>query len=518
MPKIKETLQETTQSIRRPVAHSVAQLILSYTGLDSSEIEIVDTNYASATAIPGSKLHGTGRSADKKFGGHSKLTLEYNEKYLEDNITSTAVAWRDNPCLFNDRDLVVDIRPIYARAEMTLNIQYRARSATLAQQWIDDIRHRVSAERAELPLTVNYRYDIPYHFMLRLAHIYECREKVAGFGDTFTEWLRKIADKSITTSSDSAGNNTVFSVSEIQTNVIGWFDFAVAPEAERNDENGTHTINFSFTFSYDKPIAVIMSHPIIVHNQLLDSRFLPNPAPYVIDESGAAMTITARALATVRNQSGVGPRPWVHPLGGIVYPSYDDWNPTTKPRWLQNIFTTIVTVDQNDPLLVCNLNDLPGFKLKPEFIEFIRKYPKYVFDQTYSPLVIVFFSGETRWSPEDLWIDEDLNIRAKSTISLRIIHHLMIGLSLDLSLLTTEGRRILREDGPIALTFLKAIDPTLESRGLLPKLLGGKVISKLDFHDTLMEIRTTDPVYLTRHNYPWHLVGYFLTEVSSGDS
>lgn len=518
MPKIKQTLQETTQSIRRPVAHAVAQLLMSYTGLDSNSVEIVDTNYAPAATIPGGKVHGEGRSVENKYSGHSRMTLEYNERYLEDEITSTAVSWRDNPCLFEDRSLVMDVRPIYARAEMTINIQYRARSATLAQQWIDDIRHRVSAERAQLPLTVNYRYDIPIEFMVLLAHLYEKREAVAGYGETFTQWLRQIADQSITTSSDSAGNNTVFSAAEVQTNVIGWFDFAVAPEPERNDENGTHSINFSFTFSYDKPIALIMTYPIIVHNQLLDPRFLPNPAPYTIDESGAAMTITARALANVRNQTGVGPKPWTHPLGGIVNPSFDDWLPSTKPTWLQNIYTTVITVDPNDPQLICNLNELPGIKIKPEFLEFIRKNPKYVFDQTYSPLVLMFFSGESRWAREDLWIDDELNVRAKSVISLRLIHHFMFGLSLDLSLLGPEGRKTLRESGPVAIEILKAVDPTLEQQGLLPRLLGGKVISKLDFHETLLAIRTTDPIYLTRHNYPWHLVGNFIMEFSNGDS
>ena len=38
--------------------------------------------------------------------------------------------------------------------------------------------------------------------------------------------------------------------------------------------DGGRIVNFEYTFHYDKVTAMIMRYPIVVHNQLIDERFL----------------------------------------------------------------------------------------------------------------------------------------------------------------------------------------------------------------------------------------------------
>lgn len=506
MPVRKELIVDTIGTIRRPVVVSVVKTLMQYTGLNYKNIEIQDSTHTPVTALPGSKTHDTGHSKDNQFDTRRKFMLGYTEQAVDSEVLATSVFWRNNPYIFVDPKLAVTLEPTYVRKRVNLTVEYRASSETEAEQWRNDILEKVSMERAELPMEVSYNYPIPFPLLEIIANIHTNREFTAGYGDTLAEYIANHAHKGLTTTTNPGGEQYAFTFAETQTEILGWFDFTHEVEVQRNNQNGTVTASFGFTFEYDQPIGMVLRYPMLVHNKYLDKKYLGNAIPWFIDESGAAMTVNMRAQRLIR---GTRKQTWTHPIGGIVMPSIDDWIPSELPNYQQNLFTCTVIIDTNDPYLVGNIRNLPGFALKDIYVDYLLEKPREAFSLSRSPIAIFLFTGKDKWAAEDLTIDEKGFIRTTKAMDVRKVHHFMIAITTDLTTIGECYRERLRKNGKMFLEIVKAIAPYIPEHEL-PKLLGGKVISKLDYHDVMMKIRTTDSTYLTRENRCWFTVGSFL--------
>jgi len=504
MPAVVKTIAETTQAITRPVVMGAIDLLKKYTGIKESVVVQVFTN-SNAAALPGTQINA-GDGADRKFDAHEKIKADYTEEYDDTDALTAPTNWRDNVPIFLDQPLQVFLRPVYVKAKVDIRMEYRFTNEAAAQRWLADIRTYVSMERAELPMELEYSYQIPTAELVVLAHIHELRENVAGYNQTLTEWFREKFDDRVTVQKTNSEKGHQFSVQERQGGILGWFDFTMPPQPERNDTNGTWIAQFGFTFVYDKPISVMLNYPVMVHNQIVDSKYRKDPTPYTLTEQ-RLMNISRRAYEKL---PFTRPREWQHPIGGIVVPSYDDWLPTKFDSATTSVFTTIIMVDSEDPYQIANLQEMGNWEINPILLEWVRENKKSVFKLNMSPFVIEFYSENTRWTPEALYLDESLNLRSVTPLSERQRHHLRFAMVSDLSVLSEPYARILRNSGKVCIEVLKIVDPTLEPRGFIPRLRGGKMVAPLDWSKAVSAIGTTDPTWKTRPEYRRMTVGQFI--------
>lgn len=507
MPTIVKTIAETTQAITRPVVMDAIKLLKDYTGI-GRDVEIQVFTGANAAATPGSVLNN-GNGDKVRFDSHAKVYADYTERVKETEILTIPTNWRDAVPYFLDESLEIFMRPIYAQAEVVLSIRYRCPNEAAAQRWINDITTRMAMERSNLPLELTYSYQIPEEFLLAAAHFHDLREQQAGYGQSFVEYLRECFDDKVTVEGTMADKGHQFSVKETGIRILGWFDFTTPPQAERNDTNGTWVASFDFTFVYDKPIATIMNHPIVIHNQIVDDQYHRNPMPYNPEHYAQA----GWSRRYYDNIAFADTRGYQHPIGGVVMPSFDDWNPGNFSQYTTSAFTTLVFVDNDDPYQICNLRELGVWELNPIFIDWIHSNRKAVFKEQMSPLVIEFYTGNDRYTPEGLYLDDQLNLRSVTPLEERKQHHLRIALTTDLTRLSAPYRAALCKDGKACLEFLRVIDPTLEARGYLPRLRGGKLVGRLDFDRAISAIGTTDPYYRTAPERRWFRVSQFVIYV-----
>lgn len=511
MPTIVRTIAETTQAITRPVVMDAIKLLKDYTGI-GRDVEIQVFTGSNAAATPGSVLN-SGNGENVKFDSHAKVYADYTERLVEAEALTIPSTWTDTPPFFLDEALNIYMRPIYAQTEVTISIRYRCPNEAAAQRWMNDITTRMSMERSNLPLELSYSYQIPPKFLEAAAHFHSLREEVAGYGDTFVEYLRKCFDDKVTVEMTMADKGHQFSVKETGVRILGWFDFTTPPQPERNDTNGTWVASFDFTFNYDKPISCFMRHPIIVHNQIVDGDYHRDPIPY--DPMHYAQgSLTRHAYDHIAYENTRGYR---HPVGGVVMPSFDDWDPKSFSRFTTSAYTSLIFVEPDDPYQIANLYKLNPWQLGDQFLHWIENNPTLVFKEEMSPLILELYVGNNRWTPEGIYLDEHLNLRSVTPLDERKVHHLRIAITTDLSRLSAPYRAILCKDGKSCLEFLKLIDPTLEERGFLPKLRGGKVVGRLDFDRAISAIGTTDPIYRTTPEHRLFTVGQFIIYVGKPD-
>lgn len=506
MPIVTSMIAETTAAVRRPVVMSAIDALKRQTGIKEN-VQVQDVTDINSPALPGSKMVSDNREKNL-YDGSEKLRVTHTEVYQESDILTASVAWMDKPAFFEDPTIDVKLWPVYARADISIDVQYRAPNEAAAKQWVADILQRMTMERGELALELAYSFQIPVGLLPYLAHFHELRENVAGYGQTPSEWIRAYSDERVVSELTMISKAPQLAVAERQGRVFGHFDFSSPPAPDRNDTNATWTVSFTFKFSYDKPIAVAMRYPVVIHNQLIAKPFRKGITPYAADGSGAS-AYTTKALDTFIYRLH---DPYSNPNGGIVVPTFDDWNPKTYYRGTGSVFTCLIQVDPTDPYQVINLRDLGGFTINPDIMAFIRNNKSTVRTLYKSPVLITLYSGKTPFPDEGIYIDEHDNVRSRTPLDLRKVHHFRISVLMDLSLLTEEYTRRLQLDGKAALQIVKCISPGLEQAGLLPRLRGGKMIAPLDWVALLNNINTTDKLYYNQINRPRLTVGAFLIE------
>lgn len=460
MPKPVYVIPGVKHSVTRPVVLDIVRQILKWTGLPE------ETHTLFAGELDSGYQPGSTISQETKFNNFSsetKWVIKVEEKAQEDRILATSVLYTDNPLIFADHQTHVFMRPSYVPTDVKISIQYKATDETAAQQWIDDIRTRVSMNRDIRQQFVSYSYVLPRELILIAMKIWEMREANEGYGESFDDyWNRNITSKA-TILSDLVGKNKEWGIAETQARVVGYFDFAGEPEkGDRQADNSSWNIQFSYTFKYDRPVAINMEYPLMIHNELIPQDYRPTAARPRIEDYELSYSATANALAWFEQGRITAP------LGtpGIAIPEYDEFYPadgSIYPDTLR-VVTALSNIDKDNPLNLLDLNNLGNFQIKPEVIAFMKKEAQYLTKYRYSILNVAVYKNEVMMEPSQYLVDANLMVKFRDAQSLRDTFHVRLSVYQRPRLLTDAAKTRMRNDCAASYELFKALDPTVFER------------------------------------------------------
>lgn len=502
MPKVALEVEELHKSITRPVALDAVRHIMRITGI-SKKTPINFTGVAETVAQPGSTLEGSLDPAT--FDQSSKVFVEIVEDYIEADLLVEAVHREENWPFFEDRALGVSLKPSYSRMEMVISLRYRTKDRPSAEAWRNGIRRKIAETRAENVHEIQYHYPIPYPFMMLLTDVHKNREATAGYGEKLSEYLRQKFSPKVSVLATVAGTAPTFVVRERQVGVLGWFDFTSPPQQEKEEEGSVWSISCDYHLQYDKPISVVATYPLMVHNKLLPKLWIDHPRAYRIPELHKAASASRHAFNRI-----IANRPhtrYTQYCGGVQYPAYDDWLPTNQPPGTTSMVRVLLKVDPKDEHLVLDLHELP-WPLDPELYEYILSESRYVFTYHECPIVISLYEGDVYFGDEVLEITPAGVLRSKIPLSLRDVYHLRLAIQSDLSLLSEAATKRICKKGTMARRILLALEPKIEQEGLLPALRSTGEISVRDWLAAIRWINTTN----RRYKSPLEVVRITVTE------
>jgi len=436
MPNLSLTLPETTQSILRPIVIDLVKQIQEITKI-SNTTEILFPGDIGKAITAGSDINSE-TNRDAKFSSTRRTYIEVEENYNLDAINSTAVTYNEHIPVFIDEKLRVKIAPVYASTDLVINFKHRCTSKTEAFKWRDDIRMRVSQMRDINLHSITYHYALPLELLIILQTIYEKRESNLGYGQTFPEYITTHSSDRLTLIGDLVNQDARLAISETQTRIIGIFGFDAIPEKpERDDANGTWSVEFSYKLSYEKPIACNMRYPVIVHNQLL-------PAPYTfftdksydLDKVRKTFTKSLHALNSFESDTTMNAR--VNPNAIIRLPEFDDYNIPSVPIGTGTVFLALSQVEEDKRTLL-NLNELGDIVLDKDILDFIRNGEyRYIGNLYKSMIHVSLYRNEHLTTSGSLICDENLNIKAIADLDLRDQYRVRLSVVIDLTLLKKE--------------------------------------------------------------------------------
>lgn len=486
MPRILLTVPETYESVTRPVVYDITRKIFEETGLPLDTLIHYPSDLTVGQQL-GSSINKEGKDVTK-FNYTTQVAVEVDENYEQDRLHSTAVQRAENLLIFNDEKLGVEIKPIYASAELVINFKFRAIDKVLATRWRDDIRNRVSAERAERVHDIKYHYLIPEEMIHTLKEVHKMREVVEPYGD---DWLTYFGDHRTTRTTEITtlkGTEARWAIAETQMRIMGWFEFEGIPEqGGKDDEASTWTIGFSYKLRYDKPIACAMLYPMMIHNQLVSDTYRPRASelPYKVEQHQRSYALSALYLGYFEaNNNPLYTR--VNP--GISIPEFDDFVPQTVMNDTMRVFTALVSLDDSDPQLLMNLNELGKFQFEPGLLHCLKNESPWMTKPYQSIFMLSIYCGNQLMDPKYIRVDSNLNVYSTVKLSKRLYYHLRFSVVKRLSLLPPVTKERLRRCGACLIKVINAIDPTLADQNKLPPLIGGSTIPKKDLDNVSDEL------------------------------
>ncbi len=481
MPSFPVVIEDTHASITRPVAINIIEDLKRYTNMDlSTEVQYIGS--AARPIQPGSEITNSEiqrSQADNTYPSRGLVRIEVNEETVLSQILAGAVIRNDQRFIFHDKPLDIILRPAYAETEMVITLTARFPSKIAAEKWRDGIRVRASMGREALPHEITYNYHIPGVVSVILHGLHHYREATDGYGENLAVWLGNCLNKRATVLVNQAGNNHSLVMTETQSNVVGWFDFEGKPNPGEKDQNhGTWELSFDYKIRYQKVEAIVMSYPLMIHNTILPPELSPRDVPYQLQQNANRASMTQSAYMNLEKQRMANPGSG---LAGITVPFFDDWYPESKSPATSPLIRFALELDPADKQDILSLTNLGDYEMDADIIAYMKDDYGRLGLTMGAGIRVTLYRKRIPMSDQFVVIDEDLNVRSSEPLSLREAYHVVISITTDLMAIPDAAKGILCKHGIACLKIMKALCPTLERVGLLPRLLSNNSISRQSY-------------------------------------
>jgi hypothetical protein len=473
---------EVYESVTRPIALDIVRELGRIMRLPSAT-EILFPGNTGQALQSGATLNYEG--APSKFPGGSRIRVSISESNDNTNILSENAFQENAPTCWKDKCLDVRLRPIYTSVVLTFRLEVQSRTRVEAEKLRDEFRVRTAMGRQQILHAITYHYGIPKPFFELLTDIYALREKVAGYGDTMDQWLRTNEYKPanalprLTQISTMAGGELRWVFGERQVSVQGMFDFHVAPEApDKNDENGMYTYPIEYKVRYDKPIAMSVDYPLVVHNQMIPDRYHGKktvggwiPDPYA--QGGVYSDKLTMALRKIILDKTLR-SPLI--MGGVRYPEFDDWLPVAMPANTSTLYAGMIAVDLLDPTLVCDLKALEGVDIDTDLWQYMNVCGTKLTAINGSAIHVSLFEGTSWMGDQAIQLSSDMILRTTKPMNPRNRYHVRLAVLTNLTIMPDQCRYTLRTSGLACQKILAALQLTMNYGSYVPKLMGPRQV------------------------------------------
>ena len=426
MSIMKVPLVEVDASITRPVMFEVARQIMQRTNIPTNT-RLVFKGQAESVFQKGSEVGATQLDVSSPIlAGESQLYIDATESPIIELITTDDLI-RDNtnPCLFNDDRLGIAVMPIKKQMEVVLTFRYRASSKTYAERWKNTIWTNVANQRDLDIHTVSFSYPFPPEFISVIRYFHSLRENIAGYGEDFETYFTNHMDETITRVSNLSGSNAMAYKPETATRILGWFEFQGEPEkTEKDSDSSTWSTEFSYKFRYDKVTHAVLRFPVAIHNQLVDDRLFGRMQK-MLHEKELQYSKVGQANRAFESDYILSELMNRYPQQRRI-PEHDTIAYTNIVPHTNTLFSAIVELEENNPILL-NLNELGDFGFDDDVMDYIRQEGYKWMAKPYACMLnISLYRNENLTNPNNLTIDQNLNVRAIEGTDIRKINRLRI--------------------------------------------------------------------------------------------
>lgn len=513
MPRNFKATPNSYESITRPVAMSIARELVRILELPP-EIKIELPGGMEQLAQPGSTLQPPSDDPSN-FQFVNRLHLSVDERFKDENVLSTTVHYNDAEPIFHDPLLNVRISPVYSQTLLTFTIGIRAKDRDMARKFRDTILARSSMLREAINHECNYSFTIPTNHLFLLQQVHTMREAVAGYGEDFSTWVSNHLTPRATNLVTQAGTEQLLVVQEHQTEMLGWFDWAGAPDQLTKDSDaGTYVWEMTYTASYDKVIGCAAKWPIVVHNQMMPEPWIgaDRANGEIVADPDRRPRRSGRITAALQHFI-----PHLYTdfcarrIDGVQIPVNDEFIPEIIYPDTSTVFLALMAVDLTAPRYVMNLAEgFEEYTIDPDILTLMSSEYRWLTTYQASVFHLSLYRDGVPLEGAGLMVDEMLNVSTREPMDPRCVYHLRLALVTDLSILTQAAVTRFRSGGVGAQKVMMTLQWKILGHATIPQLKAGRWLTQADLLAYTRALNATKSSYFTGLEYRMLTVGNFL--------
>lgn len=419
MPNIVVAIPNTGQSVMRPIVIDMVDQLKEITGI-GKDIEVFYPDNQAGASQRGSTID----SDSERFARLSttrRIQVEVEEDYETQDVLNTAIKRHEHNPVWMDRYLGVYVTPVYSPTNISIHLKYITHSKEDAMMWRNTMRLKMSSYGETNVHEISYHYNLPPAVINLLTQVHINREDQYGYGDNLESYIMSQASPRLRIVGRSDGKTHNLSIAERQGRIIGYYDFEGVPEKLANEDSGMWSIGFTYRFTYDKPLAVNLVYPILVHNALLPEQYVSFTKDH-FDPSKQTREYR-RSLSDMRYFETGKVMNELRPNGYTpVIPDFDDMYLDQVIPYSATILRAATTVEE-DRVSFFNLNDLDDYYIAPSVLRFIKEveYP-YITQPFKSVFNFSLYRNDKLTPGGTLELNENLDVYASRPINPREQH------------------------------------------------------------------------------------------------
>lgn len=423
MPHITTPLAVNYQNIQLPVATQIARDVMKVCGIDENTPLYMMDEFDSI------KQRGSGPNADSdiSFNSSSQLVVTAKDSLQNESITNQTVRTNDQPPYLEDRRLGFSVRPVMLVSNLQLTFKYRASSRREAQAWRDEQAVRKAEYRQAMHHEINYNVPIHDGVLALVAEIHSLREKVAGYGESFSEYFNSISKMAF--SADGAPDGDVekltMTVPFKQDEISGWFEFDEIPQETKKDQSSAWEIEFTYNVRYNRCTHLYLAYPLMIHQSLINNKYFSKERKFGLEDMEMNGSIGLAALHQVLKRNEMPP---LEATTGMRFPHWDEWMPgyrSVVPRTVPAA-TWMISLSPKDTQDIINLEQIPNVRFTLEQLTYMKSTHATLGRKGGAALLFTLYSDSVPMSERLLVIDKDLNVRTVVPLDLRKQYHLRL--------------------------------------------------------------------------------------------
>lgn len=460
MPIIQIPIHDSKDSIMRPIVTSITNDLFEVYQIQPKP-KLLYTDESGVEKQIGTALQENSLNTD--FGADSLLTVEVREE-LDKGMVYAQRTWMPEYLpIFNDENLNIIIKPIYRETWLTFDFIYRAEDKTKAQRWRDTIANTFIDYQNVTHHLLTYHYLIPEEILFTLKEIHGKIEKIAGYGISFSDYLKNHMTNRLTWITDQAGKNRRLGIAEKQSDVYGELDTDVELEkGEKGENNSTWSVNFSYKVHFSKITHLCFSYPQVIHQQPLEYPLVHKTTQQ--GKNGDIEYIPESNFPLSKNKFYSISSYYLKETGsllryaeeydkrkGINIPRDDEFYPDTVVQGTNNLVTAQLIFEETDVnkinLNLLDLKDIPEYYINKKVLNFMYGEVPYMNIPTKSVFQVTLYNQWGQLDYKNIYVDQNLIVRNKKSINLRNNYHLRFGVYFDLSQLDADALDRLKNSG-----------------------------------------------------------------------
>lgn len=427
------------------------------------DIPIVYIDHTGSANEVGSELSDKGNN-DLNLESTSKIIARATETQYGERFTNSTVAPQELIPIWYDMELKMSIAPTRIRTEVVVELRYKAASKQECDNWINQYYRRLATGVTFTNMELAYEITVPEECIHIARAVWEAREKKAGYGDQFLDYLKSgfLTPSDLKTNIVGKGASLV-SRQKLMNVVVGLSK--EVPVATPID-GGNYEATIELKLHYDKPTTMVHSYPVFVHNSYINPKFIDTDRDMnerLIPQS-VATTDYFKALTDL-----FGPKALLGTTGYVI-PRFD---PTAVNHQCSLIpFIQVqLAVSEEDPRLILDLSTMEvatKFKFNEDMLPYIKELGNDVFIYGRGAVCISVARDGVRLNPERYYLDSNMQVRADYNLNMRGNYHATISILGDVTILSRQEVELLAKYGSLAIGVCVFLRPDLINEIELP--------------------------------------------------